>query len=210
MGCLSQESLGDLAIRIAKGAGGPGAPGEGSPEYLSVDLFTPDEEEMRRHLESCSVCRKKLLEEMYSIRRYFDGLENPENVERFKEIMGQLKDEDSKSESESDCIETILVFNAYGQGDEKVALAAASDSKQQQPMRFSSEDGTMILREFPGTGSGQSSYQLIADDQVLASDAEVIMGEQSFRTSREGLLELKDSQIEINRSTMFRIRSKRN
>ncbi len=75
-GCLSQESLGDLAIRIAQGAGDPGAPVEGSPDFLSVDLFTPDEEQMRKHIESCPICQDRLLEEVYSIRRYLEGLEN--------------------------------------------------------------------------------------------------------------------------------------
>ncbi len=208
-GCLSQESLGDLAIRIAQSAGDPGAPGEGSPEYLSVDLFKPDWEEMRRHLESCPVCRKKLVEEIYSVRRYLDGLENPENIKRFDEIMEKLGDSTDSGEHGLEYIETILRFDAYGQGEVEIALAAASGPKDQQPMRFSSEDGTMILREFPETSSGQSRYQLISDDPGLASDAEVIIGEQIFHTTLEGLLILGESQVKITKDTVFRIRRTR-
>lgn len=209
-GCLSQESLGILAIRIAQGAGDPKAPGEGSPEYLSVDLFPPDEKEMREHLESCPVCRERLLDEVYSVRRYLEGLENPENIKRFDKIMKNLQDHDDPAKTESDYVETILYFDAYGQGEEKIALAAASESFETQLMRFSSKDGKMILREYPGSSPGQSKYQLIADDQELANYAEVIIGEQSFQTNEQGLLELKDLEIELSKSTEFRIRSRQN
>ncbi len=206
-GCLSREGLGSLAIRIAQDAGDPGAPGEGSPEYLSVDLFSPDEEEIRQHLESCPSCRKKLLEEVYSARRYLDGLENPENIKRFEKLMGSVEDQDRQIES--DYIETILVYDAYDQGEGMVPLAADSEPDFTPPMRFCSEDGTMIIREFQESGSAQPKYMLIVEAPSLSDDAEVIIGEQSFRISPEGWLELKDLAIEITESTIFRIRSRR-
>lgn len=206
-GCLSREALRTLATQFLESAG---APEEGSPDYLPVDLFVHDRAGLRQHLEICPACRKKLLEELCSVQRYLEGLNNPANVERFNTITSQLKQRDDDMKAKSEIVETILYYDAYDQGEDKIALAAASASNDTQPLRFSSEDGTMILRQLPGTEAEKAKYQLIADDQSLTANAEVIIGKQSLRTSSEGLLDLDGIELEITRETTIIIRSQRN
>jgi len=203
-GCLSRESLGILAIRIAQGAGDPGAPGKGSPESLPVDLFMPEEGGMRLHLESCAFCRKRLLEEVFSIRRYLDGLDNPENDRRFDELMEKIRIRDRAEQSSY--IETVLVFAPYGDEKEESALAAASDPGSSQPLRFSSENGSMILREFPGGAEGTCLLRLFTDRPGLTGYAELYIGENKYCTDSEGVLEIESSAID--KEAVIRVRSR--
>ena len=207
-GCLSQDDLGVLAIRISQGISALEKSGEGSLGGLPAGLFQPEEEEMRQHLEACPACRKQLLEELYSIRRYLEGLDNPANDGRFDELIERIRSQGTAARQEY--IETVLYYDSFNLGEYSMALAAASVSEKRQPVRFSSEDGTMILKELSIKGADRPKFQLIADDPELASGAEVIIGDVTLYTDQNGLLEYDGTELSLSDNMSIIIRSQRN
>ncbi len=175
-------------------------------DAIPVDLLASGGDgEMLRHIEECRRCRRILAEELYSARRYLDGLGNPANVDRFKELMKDLRVSDPGNEA--GFVEVVLHYDAGEPDGIETPLAAASRPPMRRPMRFVSDDGKMVIRELPE--EGRSGYLLIADEAGVAGGAEVIVGEHSFRTAEDGSFGLGGSGPGVTRDTLFRVRYRR-
>lgn len=210
--CLSRESLEILAIRLTERAGPAGAKGKGSPDRIPEDLFLPGEEDMRKHLDQCRLCRKRLLEELYSLHRYMEGFNHPLNETRFRGMVGKAVVEGREGEGGGvPAVETRLYLDADAgeEDDDEPALAAASRPRGGRPIRHCSRDGSMILRQRPGSASAPARLQLLADDPRLVAGAEVVIGERSFKADGEGVLTEDEALAAAAGAAMIVVRSAR-
>ena len=195
--CISRGELGAILLRALRGAGAEEAPGGRGPTGLPEDLFLDTEEDLRAHLEGCSICREELEELAEFIRAYTRKMGSIEGMdERFEAILGGIP----------------LVYQPYYRPFERPhSMAAATEPAEEETLRFCSPDGRYIFRAYPDIQTGGTAYYLIAETGNRTIGVEISINGRTYSTDEEGKIEAGPGEIEItSNSRIFIKRGLRN
>ena len=196
--CLSDEVLWELAFRLAGGDDEAAIASVGGPSVsIPGDLFLESEENVKKHLDKCDLCKHRLRLKARYVLEYTKRTNDPD-VSALAETItdGSL----SKTEFK------ILKFCPYEDEDETKhrALAAQTESqRREKPLRFLSEDEELMLRAFKDEKTGEDTYYLAGNDPRFVRNAIVIFKEKQYYSDDDGRIDFGEAAGEIDEESEF-------
>jgi len=198
--CLSREEIEELAITIVEELGGDPQT-VGPLDELPGGLLYSGGVDYNNHLRSCIICRRKLLDEINFLLHYRRALREKNEV-GLKRMLWKV-DTESCTQSPTGPLRSSttmkkieLKYTPYPGMESKQALAAATKNKRREPIRFTSEDGSILLREVPGGRDSTHYYVVIGHDNL--ESCKVIINNEEFTLDKSGRI-LSDNTLTINR-----------
>ena len=207
--CLIEETIEGLAIQVAEKLESDPAK-KGSLEEIPEGLFVLKGVDYKAHLVSCALCRRKLIDAIDIFLQYGATLDSNRDAERFAEAMdaarralGQER-EPAKDLGKGDVIEIELKFAPHPNGRAEQALAAATVAPAAEPLRFASNDGTIILKEILSPTKGDSKYLIVGLKKnniykISINDKEyyTLKSDGTINTSKNKLSLTKDDKLTL-------------
>jgi len=182
--CLDSKKIEGLATAIAEGLGSDPKT-VGSLEEISGNMLFFEGIDYSKHLYACVYCRRRLIDEVNFLVRYEKALKSKDTSKDFEDAIRRMKEEkhDHAAATEIpqkkvDVIKIELKYSPYPKKEAKQALAAATSNQRREPLRFASEDGSIILKEIFNDKTNNVSYDIIGIKEDIAF--ELIVNKESY------------------------------
>ncbi|MBD3424545.1 MAG: hypothetical protein GF417_08925 [Candidatus Latescibacteria bacterium] len=188
--CLSEKEIGVLAFKILSTEGTGGDVLKGSMEEIPESLFVDGPESKQlQHLNECTSCRQRLSEELQYLKEYEETVGREDHTESVQKLL--LREWGKIAEVR------ILKLDRYSSSSKPgLSLAASTAESRDEPLRFSTESGDLILKEVRDEKADLPALILIGPKEYTRN-SEVIISGQSYLSNENGIVRIDKRFLNI-------------